>query len=1051
MKSRSVTPGIVDKQLIDVGLDGGVDTHTRQESVDWTKRWTTLENLTNDNAECLVKRSGVSNILGTTVDDAGNTYLSPLRAVRLQNSAGFIGGAGYFLASLFVPNYQTGGYVRAGKTPYISVANKYTIGANNFGDAGSSTSASLTATAASTKYIAEAWTYYNTTPAVNDIGISIVDRETGNCLRSYQLTDASVANPSSLKMVMVDNRYLHIYVSDFIANTRYFMQVDTNSMPSSFNGIAKVALAAAANADVRSCYSYPGGSCVLYYAAGTTYAQKFNTAGAAVANTSYAGFEVIDTDSDGTTFYLAGLNNPFNASMVKIGVVATLAVTTTITDATLYYGGYVFIPNIACDAGGNFYLTVSRPVATIEAGVTHGVTDVYYRPSGAGAYTFIEKISGFISYGLRIFNGRPYCIGVQSYRSTGAGAGTTVRTIVIDVSGPSGAGVIGTRMRPEALLDDMTGVEQRSYSNQLALSGLMPWGSNYGDAALIAGFPQKVGANSTAFLAAEIIPSSPDLVNSSDGFISGAVPGEYDGYEVGETGIVSAPSVYLANSGVAGGPGAGIYNYIVIFEYVDASGQAHFSRTSLVGSITMANANQINVQVNWPSIFGRTRPQPVAARIYRTKVGGTVYYLSGSVYTRSATASGTSANGSFMTTYADAVSDATLGTRSQPYRQPGTNGTAIDRNPALASPYACRHKDRVWLCSGSTLYYSSFLVSGEAPWFNAQFTIQLYGGTGPIVAMASMDGQLVVFKKDAVFVIDGDGPPENGGTGNEFSPPRRMLTEFGCTDSRSLVATPEGLMYLSARGIELLTRSLQVTFIGEAAQELVYSFPYCTGAAYDQNRAIAMFCMASALSSRGVADTAQPGIVLAYDTGMKAWSTYKYGDQKAVQDIGFGPYPSASITPPSRYFILKGTSGVMWDTYGASFLDGSTFVPFKMESGWIKLESHQDRIRVSDIMLLAKKVTNHNITISVAYDYSDTYTHSVTFKPNEINAMDLEQLCFHVPDGAKQAVRFKIEDSQPSDTTSYPVGTGAGCEILAVSVKVGKRGGGAKLPDAQRG
>jgi hypothetical protein len=63
----------------------------------------------------------------------------------------------------------------------------------------------------------------------------------------------------------------------------------------------------------------------------------------------------------------------------------------------------------------------------------------------------------------------------------------------------------------------------------------------------------------------------------------------------------------------------------------------------------------------------------------------------------------------------------------------------------------------------------------------------------------------------------------------------------------------------------------------------------------------------------------------------------------------------------------------------------------------------------------------------------------------------IEQFELQIPKQGVQAVRFKIEDEIPVDTVTYPVTTGKAVDILCLSVKLGLRGGGAKLAASQKG
>src|SRR5208283_5242873 len=89
------------------------------------------------------------------------------------------------------------------------------------------------------------------------------------------------------------------------------------------------------------------------------------------------------------------------------------------------------------------------------------------------------------------------------------------------------------------------------------------------------------------------------------------------------------------------------------------------------------------------------------------------------------------------------------------------------------------------------------------------------GSTGPITALAPMDGNLVIFKKNAIYYINGTGP-DNTGANSQYSQPLFISSTVGCINTNSIVFTDSGLIFQSDKGLWLLGRNLSVQYIGAA-------------------------------------------------------------------------------------------------------------------------------------------------------------------------------------------------------------------------------------------
>jgi hypothetical protein len=335
----------------------------------------------------------------------------------------------------------------------------------------------------------------------------------------------------------------------------------------------------------------------------------------------------------------------------------------------------------------------------------------------------------------------------------------------------------------------------------------------------------------------------------------------------------------------------------------------------------------------------------------------------------------------------------------------------------------------------SDVYYSSFWVDGEAPWFHPAFKIQVTDGQGRITGLCTMDGILVIFKANNIFVVDGDGPPENGGSGTEFSPPRRLAVEVGCVDPRTIVQTNNGIMFRSARGIELLTRNFQLApFIGERVQETVDSNPYNGGATFDRTSTRAIFPVGDSVDQYGKLSTSGQGKLVVYETSTDTWSTYTYD------------HPSSGLTYGAPWQDVSFFNGMVYlanTRFGAeqdARLDVTAPVKVTLETGYVKAQSKQERIIVSGFLTVGRQVAPTALRVLYATDYSENYSLIRSWDQTTLVGLPIVQVEAQPPNELVQSMSFRLE--------TYDAGGMAGgsrLDIFGLSVRVGLKGGGAKL------
>lgn len=541
--------------------------------------------------------------------------------------------------------------------------------------------------------------------------------------------------------------------------------------------------------------------------------------------------------------------------------------------------------------------------------------------------------------------------------------------------------------------------------------------------------------------------------------VAGGTLHNYDGTRVFETAWIDRPSItYATNAGA--GVAAGTYNIVAVFRFVDSQGNNHYSRTSDVLSIVLGGAvASIDIFGSLPCVtskVGTNEPTSVLVDLYSTTSGGTQYKLL--VASAAASALAIAQPGWFQYRFTTAP----IGTGAIMFRQPGTTGTALDRYPPPPSSLVCSHKDRLFTTDAydsGRVYYSSFFVDTEGPWFNPQFVTVAHGAGGPITGLVSMDGRLIIFKKTAIFVMDGEGPPENGGSGSEFTSPQRLSTEYGCVNSKSICVTPDGIMYRSNRGFELLTRSLQVEFVGRQVSDSLlnyvqtitpHGFPNDVSAVYDTRNGLARFMVAWQQYS------AYPGtyngvMVYVYDTINKCWSIHRptdggvYANNSQFSGMVLAPTANPGPDTEKMFYLNPARLFVEDNTIGYDYYSAGEIKPV-IETGWLRVNGLQGKQRIYDILVLLKNNDKHNLKLSLAYNFSTTYTQTVTFGPS-ITSSGVEELSIQPSNQTPVAIRLKIEETgAAAGVTTY-----RGFDLLGISLQVSPKVGAQQLDATKKG
>ena len=530
--------------------------------------------------------------------------------------------------------------------------------------------------------------------------------------------------------------------------------------------------------------------------------------------------------------------------------------------------------------------------------------------------------------------------------------------------------------------------------------------------------------------------------------LPGATPFVFDGQWMVEDGWCVAPEIAVTTVNDADPQLIGQFNYTAIFERTDANGNVWWSAPSTVVTIggddnpippgehpyISAQAYDACNLLNCPNGTYRVV-------LYRTTNKGTVFYRVGAIE---------AAPGAIrLVFFSDFMTDEILKSQQQLYTQPGTLGTS---QPRQAPPFfSCEtvHMDRVFGANGKTIFYSAVAVEGEGTWFSDAFQFIVERGGG-ITGLCSQDGHLYVFKEDSIFYVDGQGPPENGGNGTEFSSPIELPAEVGCINARSIVRTQDGVMFQSTRGIEVLTRAQSVEWIGEPVRDKVSSNPVITSAVLDEETCRAIFTMAPSESDAGPT----PGILLIYNLNTRTWSTSEVVLGETSQAYACGAIvPNYDDNNRPIYAFVASDGFVLNETrdsfYDVDLSNVKTFVPMTVETPNVKMAGLQGFQRIWRVQLEGVRESPHDLSISIATDYEVGYPQSRTWVWDEIETFKKEQIEVHVKQQKSRALRIKIQDSPP--TGGELEGDGKTITLFGLALTWGQKMGTDKLPAVQRG
>jgi hypothetical protein len=505
--------------------------------------------------------------------------------------------------------------------------------------------------------------------------------------------------------------------------------------------------------------------------------------------------------------------------------------------------------------------------------------------------------------------------------------------------------------------------------------------------------------------------------------VAGGVLSSYDADRVTEHGFLETPIAptldTLINTSPTAGAGSGdpadypqTRNYVAVFAWNDSQGQIHRSAPSLPLAVEIPDeTTKVRLKVRPLTI---TNKENVEIEIYSTEANGTILYKNSALVGVSSAENKRLANDptSAAITYDDVAPDSEIIKKEILYTMSGE----LENHAPISSKYVVSNKSRIFLLGsdGYTIQYSKLKESNIGVTFNTALITFLDSIGGPGKALGLLDDNLVIFKGESILYQAGEGP-NNNGVDSDYKQPVPIPSDVGCDDPASAVSTPMGILFKSKKGIYILRRNLSVEYIGAPVED--FNDETITGAVLLATKNQVRF-------------TTAEGTALIYDYFHNRWSTRD--NVEALDALNY-----------EDCFTYLKSNGVVMQQSGWS--DNGTYVPMLLESSWIQFAGVQGYQRFYKMLILGEYLNAHNLKVSFAYDFIDSYVDSVTVDATELFAAGTK--AYQIEVGPKrqkcQAFKFKIE-------TLYDGVYGADCTLSNFLLVIGAKQSSNKLPATQK-
>ncbi len=521
-------------------------------------------------------------------------------------------------------------------------------------------------------------------------------------------------------------------------------------------------------------------------------------------------------------------------------------------------------------------------------------------------------------------------------------------------------------------------------------------------------------------------------------YMAGGAILQYDGVRAFENGFPQAPVLDgQAVGGSAAWGSTGTVTYVALYESVDAGAERHRSFLGPPLQVEIATATD-EVELFFEHCTLSRRFWGPNAVIEDPRVVVTIY--------RSISPNSDVLHRIFRfeSTPAACINDPTILTNGT-LTDTGQNITAneplytlggnLENSMAIGGATSLVvHGERLWAAGGSELdviRISKQFVTGEPAQFALGLELRIPGEE--IVGMESLNTTLVAFGKRRIYKIVGDGPNDTGDPSTGWWTVATIDTDVGCSDPRSIVNFPGGIIFRSDRGFYMLGLDMVPEFIGADADILGRTYTDIRSAEVVANKQQVRFYCARPEESR-----AQTGdtVAIVFDYFEKKWLQWVYTHVGTVADSIYVNGQHHHVTETANWYSEPEDpeDPVYWDAqnwYGARVKTGNNI-----------FSSLHGQKKLGRFMLQGSLVGEHNLLVRFWKD--DSLTQEWKLKYANLGASQLYQQRYKPRYGLGQSYAFEIIEEQYSGLEV--VVDSAGFRLTGMSASVARVGGLRRMP-----
>lgn len=425
----------------------------------------------------------------------------------------------------------------------------------------------------------------------------------------------------------------------------------------------------------------------------------------------------------------------------------------------------------------------------------------------------------------------------------------------------------------------------------------------------------------------------------------GSMMTHFDGTQLSELGFIGEPTIDAFGVPAGGGTLPGLsFQVCAILVYYDSKGDIYRSGLTNIEDVDLLNSNDSIRVYLYPAILTLKKSNSFLLRmeVYIRKPGD--YFRLVQAVQRTELISRTEVN-----IYTYPANSEFL------YTEPATEENAVPVAAVCMALYGSRffyvpYEDQ------NELRFSRRKQTGIGFEFVETFRINGLDKKGKeedrIKGLMEMDGRLLIFKDQSILYIYGQGPADDG-TSNDYGEPQLITTDVGCTNQRSIVLMPDGVMFKSDKGIYLLDRSLQSNYIGSNVERF-------------NDLTITSAMLLEKVNE--VRFTTNEGYTLIYNYFSKQWSW-----STSHSFVG-------TCFLNGNYLGLDEDNGLVIENPLTKKYLGAAVIQ-NVTSPWVKLSGVQGFQRLYNIYILGKYKTPHNVKVRVWYDYEEYYSEEYVITP----------------------------------------------------------------------